>query len=98
MAPAAAPDFSDAAVQQLSEALQRYVASWNEERHESLRAALERICAEAHAAELGPERMLVAVKEAWLRIPVFDRADVERSRMAWERVVGYCIEAYYPKG
>jgi len=88
-------EFSHAAIEQLNRALQLYVSSWDEVRHETLRMALERLCTEAHAAELGPERMLVAVKAAWARVPGIERVDVERARIAFERVVGHCIEAYY---
>ena|SRR5215212_3189085 len=94
-APASAPEFSDAAIEQLNRALRLYVSSWDEVRHETLRLALERLCTEAHAAELGPERMLVAVKAAWARVPGIEQVDVERARIAFERVVGHCIEAYY---
>jgi hypothetical protein len=89
------PEFSQAAVEQLDRALRLYVSSWDEVRHETLRLALERICAEAHAAKLGPERMLVAVKAAWGQVSGIERVDVQRARVAFERVVGHCIEAYY---
>jgi hypothetical protein len=39
--------------------------------------------------------MLVAVKSAWARVPGIEHVDVERTRVALERVVGHCIEAYY---
>jgi hypothetical protein len=93
--PASAPEFSDAAIEQLNRALQLYVSSWDEVRHETLRLALERLSAEAHAAKLGPERMLVVVKAAWVHVPGIAQVDVERARVALERVVGHCIEAYY---
>jgi len=90
-----APEFSDAAVEQLNRALLLYVSSWDEVRHATLRLALERLCTEAHAAKLGPERMLVAVKAAWARVPGLDHVDVELTRVAFERVVGHNIEVYY---
>ena len=93
--PAQAPDFSDAAVQQLSEVLQLYVSSWDDTRHTTLRVALERLCAEARAANLGPERLLVVVKAAWARVPGIERVDRERSHVALERAVGHCIALYY---
>ena len=96
-APARAPDpeFSPAAEEQLDRALQLYVSSWDDVRHETLRLALERVCTEAHAANLGPERMLVSVKAAWARVPGIEQVDVQRARVALQRVVGHCIEAYY---
>jgi hypothetical protein len=96
--PASFPEFSDEAIEQLNRALQFYVSSWDEVRHATLRLSLERLCSEAHAAQLGPERMLVAVKAAWGRVPGIERVDIERARVAFERVVGYCIEAYYGEG
>jgi len=93
--PASAPEFSEAAIEQLNCALHLYVSTWDEVRHETLRLALERMCSEARDAKLGPERMLVAVKAAWARVPGIEHIDVERARVALERVVGHCIEAYY---
>jgi hypothetical protein len=93
---ASAPrDFSVEALEQLNRALRLYVSSWDEVRHETLRLSLERLCSEAHAVKLGPERMLVAVKTAWAAVPGIDRMDMERARVAFERVVGHCIDAYY---
>lgn len=89
------PEFSDSAIHQLNHALRSYLTSFEEARHEPLRLAVERLCSEAHAAHLGPERMLVAVKAAWARVPGIERVDVERAQVALERVVGHCIEAYY---
>jgi hypothetical protein len=96
-AQAQVPDarFSAAALEQLSRALQLYLATWDEVRHETLRLALERLCTEAHALQLGPEKMLVAVKEAWARVSGIHPIDSDRARVAFERVVGYCIDAYY---
>jgi hypothetical protein len=89
------PEFSQAAEEQLNRALQLYVSSWDQVRHETLRLALDRMCTEAHAAKLGPERMLVTVKAAWARVPGIEHVDAQRARVALERVVGHCIEAYY---
>lgn len=88
-------EFSVAAVAHLDRALQAYLASPDDAGHEILRVALERICSEAHTVRLGPERMLVAVKAVWARVPDIDRLDVERSRVLLASVVGHCIEAYY---
>ena len=89
------PEFSTAAVEQLGDALRAYLWSPDERRRDGLREALERLCAEAHAAHLGPERMLVAVKAVWARMPGIEQIDHERARLALESVVGHCIEAYY---
>lgn len=89
------PEFSAAAVEQLGDALRAYLWSPDDARRDLLRAALKLLCAEAHAAKLGPERMLVAVKAVWARMPGIEQVDVDRARVALERVVGHCIEAYY---
>lgn|SRR5437763_13209653 len=94
-APAPRPEFSDAAIEELSRALRLYGSTWDGGRQESLRLAIERLCSEAHAEKLGPERMLVAVKAAWARVPTIEHADAERARIAFERLVGYCIDVYY---
>jgi hypothetical protein len=92
---ASSSEFSAAAVQQLSDALRAYLWPSDDTRRDGLLVALERLCAEAHAAKLGPERMLVAVKAVWARLPGIEQVDVDRARVALEGVVGHCIEAYY---
>jgi hypothetical protein len=89
------PRFSAAAVEQLNRALQLYIASCDEVRVELLRLALERLCVEAHQQQLGPEKMLVAVKTVWASVPGIAQLDVERARVAFARVVEHCIHAYY---
>ena len=90
------PDvFSAGARIQLTDALTQYLATWNEERHDVLRAALERLCTEAHEKQLGPEQMLVLVKAAWASVPEGRTLDPDRRRIAFERVLGYCLDAYY---
>jgi hypothetical protein len=89
------PEFSAAAIEQLSDALRAYLWSGADTRRDDLRLALERLCAEAHAAKLGPERMLVAVKSVWAGLPGIEQIDVDRARVALESVIGHCIEAYY---
>jgi len=94
-APASRPEFSDAAIEELRRALRVYGSTWDGGRREPLRLAIERLCSEAHAAQLGPERMLLAVKAAWARVPRIEHVDAERARIAFERLVGYCIDVYY---
>ena len=89
------PEFSEAAVEQLNRALRLYVSTWDGARHDTLRLALERLCTEAHAQQLGPERMLIGVKAAWARVPGVENADRTRVEVAFSRVVGFCIDAYY---
>jgi hypothetical protein len=89
------PHFSDGALEHLNITLRRYLASWEEPRQDQLRAALARLCTEAHAAGMGPERMLVAVKLAWAHVPGIAEMDVDRAQLAFSRIVEHCIEAYY---
>lgn len=61
---------------------------------EHLKAALSRLCAEAHTHSLGPETMLVAVKRAWSGLCLshkhFD-GDPKRETVAFERVLSACL-------
>jgi|SRR5215207_532311 len=94
--PVPRPEFSDAVLQQLHEALHLYLStSWDETREQTLQHALNRLCLEAHAAKLGPERLLVAMKAAWTHLPVLDRGDPRSAREILERLIGYSIETYY---
>ena len=87
--------FTDEALEQLNVALRGYLASWEDARQDQLRTALARLCTEAHAAGMGPERMLVAVKVAWAHVPGVAQMDVDRAQVAFSRIVEHCIEAYY---
>jgi hypothetical protein len=87
--------FSAAAETQLRDALTDYVATWNDEPHTMLRAALERLCTEAHDRSLGPERMLVTVKAAWGAVPESHTLDHDRKQVVFDRLLGHCLDAYY---
>jgi hypothetical protein len=87
--------FSAGAETQLRDALTNYVSTWDDERHALLRAALERLCTEAHERGLGPEKMLVTVKAIWAAIPDRMRLDSDRTRVVFDRLLGHCLDAYY---
>ena len=87
--------FSAGTETQLSDALANYLTSWQDERHDLVRTAIERLCREARERSIGPEVMLVAVKAAWTALPESHKLDPERKRIAFDRVFGYCLDAYY---
>jgi len=94
--PVPRPEFSEAALLQLHEALHLYLSpSWDVNGEEALQHALNRVCLEAHAGKLGPERLVVAMKAAWAHLPVLDRGHPRTARAVLERLVGYSIETYY---
>jgi len=87
--------FSSGATEQLWLALVLYVGPWDEARHEVLQAALTRLCNEAHAANVGPERLLVVVKAAWAHVPGIVKIEREQAKRTFERVFDTCVETYY---
>ena len=87
--------FSDAAIEQLATALRLFLTTGEAERHEELQRAIDRLCTQAHDARVGPERLLVVVKTAWQRIQMNERIDPTRARVAFDRVIGVCLDAYY---
>ncbi len=87
--------FSSAAADQLGRALERYVQRWQDVQHPQLRDALGRLANEAHAAGMGPEKMISAVKRFWLTVPSVLREDEYLMRIALSGLVDLCIEAYY---
>ena len=89
--------FSSDVEEALTTALVQWFPTWRAEPHELLQAALMRLCQEAHVQQLGPERVLVAVKAAWAAVPVGTKGGPEQKAIAFERVLGYCLEAYYGK-
>jgi hypothetical protein len=63
------------------------------------RARLHAVCAEARELDVRPARVLVLLKEAWRAVQC--RADLaawQRSEAALERLVTFCIAAYYTPG
>ena len=87
--------FSSDAEEELASALERYVATWPDARHESVHAALVRLSAETHSRRLGPEAMLVTVRATWSASSHGKRLDPEAKRIAFARVIRYCLDAYY---
>ena len=62
-----------------------------------LRDAVGILCAEARAADpVRAERLLIALRAAWARLPsVRGIADVGVRRALWERVVALCVDELY---
>jgi hypothetical protein len=81
-------------VRELQFALQEY-RNAPEASDQPLAHAFTTLCREAHAAGLGPEKMLATVKYAWrLALGRRDERD-PRWRALLEPLVTRCIEPYY---
>jgi len=91
---ASASPFSPLALKQLQHSLDRYLESFDAD-DSPLRAALNRLCTEAHAHHLGPETMLVAVKSVWAELALHHPLDEGRKGTAFERILAACLDAYY---
>src|SRR4051812_12468839 len=71
-------EFPPPLIGELGGALALYVARRTEPELEGVRHALEQLCTVAHRQGLGPERMVIAVKEAWAALPETQRAPSQR--------------------
>ena len=85
--------FSDGAIAELQEALDRSLES-RDGSDAPLRPAVERLCAEGRKRQLDPEKMIIALKAAWEGLTV-RRMDEERKRRAYERMFSFCLETYF---
>jgi len=94
-APSPQSPFSAGAVDQLCLALALYVRASDEARHDVLQRALTRLCVEAHAANAGPERLIVAVKTAWAHVHGIDKMNIRDARRTFEVIFDRCVESYY---
>ena len=89
------PDgFSPQLTRDMAQALNEYLLSRGPAADAQQRDLAVRVCAEAHALGLPPEKMLIAIKQ------LFERAqpDVTHSdsrRYAYERFISACIKAYF---
>jgi hypothetical protein len=82
-------------VARLSDALEQYLQRGADAPLDDVRVALAAMCTDAHRQGLGPEKMLVAVKEAWRQIPLArSRADEDVAHL-FKLVLAACLEAYY---
>ena len=88
----ATPALSDALLDQLAAALGNSIP---EREHESVQAAMDALCTEAHARALPPEAMVLAVRSAWQR--VHQPVGIRHQDWTWAyyTLVGRCLTAYF---
>jgi len=60
-----------------------------------LQALTNRVCAEAKALGLPPEKMLIEIKRLFERIPLSSVPHTERRQRTFERFISGCIESYF---
>jgi hypothetical protein len=90
------PDgFSPELAHEVTTALNDYLLASGIDAEIRLRALTNRVCAEAHALGLPPERMLVAIKQLFERAPLSDVINTDSRRRAFERFVSSCIKTYF---
>jgi len=89
------PDgFSPQLTRDVAQALNEYLLSGDREADAPLRDLANRVCAEAHALGLPPEKMLIAIKKLFERVPL-DVSHSDNVRFAYERFISWCIRAYF---
>ena len=86
--------FSAAVTEELGVVLNAYLASPHPD-DAALRHAVDRLCTEAHERDLGPERMVVAVKSVWHDLKLDNAMDEGRKQLAFDRILTTCLDAYY---
>jgi hypothetical protein len=90
------PDgFSPELAHEVATALNDYLLSYGIEAEAKLRTLTNRVCAEAHALGLPPEKMLIAIKQLFERAPLSDVIHTDSRRRAFERFVSGCIKTYF---
>ncbi|MEO8334654.1 MAG: hypothetical protein ABI664_06770 [bacterium] len=90
------PDgFSPQLAQDVAQALNEYLLSNGPEAEAQLHDLTNRVCQEAHALGLPPEKMLIAIKRLFERAPLPDFAHSDSRRSAFERFISGCIKAYF---
>ncbi len=60
-----------------------------------LRSVTNRVCTEAKQLGLPPEKMLIALKQLFERIPLREAVPPDRRRHAFERFITGCIDSYF---
>jgi len=92
-------EFPAPLLDELRDALAVYVARRRETELAVVRRTLTQLCRLAHRQGLGPERVVIAVKTAWVAVPetqpqkTWDRSDPLRK--LWERVLTACLDLYF---
>ena len=87
--------FSTGALRQLSLALHGTLAASNAHTLEQLKAAVARMCVEAHERGRGLKPMMAAVRAAWPEMPHTNKNDRDQELIALDRVLRQCLTAYY---
>jgi hypothetical protein len=90
-----ASPFSAELRSEVSAAIEDYRQHRGPESEARLRAVTERVCAEAHALDLPPEKMLIAIKKFYAILPYSNTTGDWERREAFDRFVSGCIEAYF---
>jgi hypothetical protein len=87
--------FSDAVRAEVNAALEDHLEHRDARSDARLRAVTDRICSEAHALDLSPEKMLSAIEAFYAVLPYpLTPADADRRR-AFDTFVTRCIRAYF---
>ena len=60
----------------------------------ALHALAHRVCAEAQQLSLPPEKMLIAIKHLFERLPP-TAVHIEQRRLVFERFISSCIDDYF---
>ena len=87
--------FSPELTRDVAAALHAYLLSYGTEGDEALRQLTNRVCREAHALGLPPEKMLIALKYLFERTPLPDVRHSERRLRAFEKFISGCIKSYF---
>ena len=89
------PDgFSPQLTCDVAQALNEYLLSKGPAADAQQRDIAIRVCAEAHALGLPPEKMLIAIKQLFERA-MADVTNSDSRRHAYERFISACIRAYF---
>ena len=64
------------------------------EQDAALRALAHRVCAEARQLALPPEKMLIAIKQLFERLPS-TAVHADQRRLVFERFISRCIDDYF---
>jgi hypothetical protein len=87
--------FSPELAREVATALSDYLLSNDVDAEVKLRVLTNRVCAEAHALGLPPEKMLIAIKQLFERAPVSHAIHMDTRRRAFERFLSGCIKTYF---
>lgn len=94
-------DFPEQLLDELRSALCGYAARRADDELKLVQCALKPLCSDAHRRGLGPERVVVAVKEGWASLPqtqhTRDRSprETEALHALFERVLTACLDSYF---